>query len=201
MVRGLVMTDLERRVAGLEAHQQLADGFAEYLYAVDGGALDVLADVYAEDGIFTVWDLPLGTGEVFRVQGRSALVEYYGGIPTGIFRHHALNTMIAIDEDLRRAQISSFLLVISGQSGAKVGYVGGAGGFSVIGGVYESNWQREHDRWRISHLHVANQYHWEAPRGSDPKFFHDLAYGTWHGGRPLTRFRAGDPDPAGPGSR
>ena len=65
------MTDLERRVARLEAREQIRDLVAEYSMAVDDRDIPTIARLFAADAVFAHAD---GT---MTVEGRDAIAEFY----------------------------------------------------------------------------------------------------------------------------
>ena len=65
------MTDLERRVARLEAREQIRELVAEYSMAVDDRDIPTIARLFATDAVFGDAD---GT---LTVEGRDAIAEFY----------------------------------------------------------------------------------------------------------------------------
>ncbi|MCZ7525529.1 MAG: nuclear transport factor 2 family protein [Acidimicrobiia bacterium] len=107
---------------------------AEYCQHYDDGRPEEFADLFAEDGAFTVF------GETRR--GRREIHDTIGqrrpGMPPG--QHVTYNTVLDVDDDGRRARARTDFLYLTKTDG----------GFSVSqAGRYYDDLVREEDRWRF----------------------------------------------------
>lgn len=89
------MTDLEQRVARLEARQEIQDLATAYGIAVDDRDLPVLEGLFAEDGAFGHAD-----GSVDN-QGREAIMRFYRERlgEMGATYHYAHNHLVEFDDE------------------------------------------------------------------------------------------------------
>ncbi|MCZ7527764.1 MAG: nuclear transport factor 2 family protein [Acidimicrobiia bacterium] len=165
--------DLDRlraRVARLEAREEVLDCFREYLYALDGGRVDDLLDVFTEDVTFEAVNFPPGSGETVARAGREALAGLYGRYPASIRRHHAANTSVEVGEGGDTAELSSYYLT--------------TGAYELAGGLYEGTFRRDGGRWRIARWRVTSQWGWRLREERPPYLADPLDRGTMRGGRP-----------------
>jgi hypothetical protein len=167
------MEQLAARVGRLEATESLRQALNDYFYLIDGGRIDDLLDVYTENVTWSATNVPFGSGETLSVQGRAQVRPIVESLGYGGFRHHGLNVDIQVDDAGESATTVAYMLIVS--RSAEV-----ADAALLLGGLYEGEWVRDADRWRIASWRVNNQWMVDGIAGT--KFFEGLReYAQWDG--------------------
>lgn len=164
---------LAARIDRLEATQSVRQALNDYFYLVDAGRVDELLDAYSEDVSWSATNVPFGSGQTLRCQGRAQVRPVLESLGYGGFRHHGLNAEIQVDEAAQSATTTAYMLIISRSPEV-------ADAAALLGGLYEGTWVRDADRWRIASWQVNNQ--WMADGVGDVKFFDGLReFAQWDG--------------------
>lgn len=164
------MTDVDLRLARLEAAESVRSAFARYTYLMDGGFVDELLDVFATDAEFLAENEPPGTGGTVFRHGRRDIDGHYRSLPFGWFRHHTTNVSVDVAADALTAELSSYFLTA---------FPGG-----VQGGTYEGFFRRGADGvWRIARWQITSGWGWGGKAGFH--YFEQLADRTRGGGKPV----------------
>ncbi|MFE6923013.1 nuclear transport factor 2 family protein [Nocardia sp. NPDC057663] len=164
-------TDLEVRVARLEAVEAVRGTFARYTQLMDGGFVDELLDVFATDADFLAENEPPGSGGSVDYRGRSEIAGHYRALPYGWFRHHTTNTTVDVSANAQQAELSSYFLTT---------FPGG-----VQGGLYEGSFALDVDGvWRIRRWQITSSWGW-GTGDIGFQYFEPLAARTLRGGRPV----------------
>jgi SnoaL-like domain len=167
------MEQLAARIGRLEATESLRQALNDYFYLIDGGRIDELLDVYTENVTWSATNVPFGYGETLSVQGRAQVRSIVESLGYGGFRHHGLNVDIQVDDAGESATTVAYMLIVS--RSAEV-----ADAAVLLGGLYEGEWVRDADRWRIASWRVDNQWMVDGVGGT--KFFEGLReYAQWDG--------------------
>jgi uncharacterized protein (TIGR02246 family) len=126
------MTDLERRLADLEAKEEIRAFIADYCRLNDAlTELDALIDLFAPDAVMRN---PAGAHE-----GQDAIRAYYTKFfssGTRFARHHVLNQVITMDGPDRARHDSYFLAMLGREGESKIVY-----------GAYADTVVRRDGRW------------------------------------------------------
>lgn len=164
------MEDLALRISRLEAIEAVRGAFAKYVLFMDGGRVDDLLEVFAEDGELIAENEPAGSGLTVHRKGRSDVEKHYRQLPYGTFRHHTTNTTVDVSADATQAELSSYFLTAKPNG--------------IKGGLYEILFIRDHDgSWHIQRLHIASSWAWQAS-AVENAFYDALADHTLRGGAP-----------------
>lgn len=135
------MTDLEQRVARLEALEAIRALDARYCRALDDGDWDTLISLFTDDGEFV---------GLSRARGPAALRTFFTGLVDGglsAFWHHVTNLEITLDgPDAARAH--SFLWQPCVQDGVP----------HIAAGRYLDTLRRVDGTWRYTTKQVAFDY-------------------------------------------
>ena len=168
MVRELA--DLRGRVERLEAIETCRGRFNEYLYYLDGGHLEDLIGLFADDARLELQNFPPGTGGDLRYTGPDEIRGLYAAFVGEGARHHSANVSVVPSEALDRVEITAYFLT--------------AIEYTLTGGVYELQLQRRGDTWQISRMRISSTWGWAVPH-SDPPFLKEpFGAGTLRDGRP-----------------
>lgn len=166
---------LEARIARLEAAEAVRRTFNRYLWFLDGGKIDDLLAVFAEDAVMEAMNYPPGSGNDLRFETRAKIAEIYRPLKPGAFRHNSTNISIAVADDARSASITAYFLTAKPDG--------------IQGGVYEGTMRACTDDpagvWEIVTWRVASQWGW------------DVAHQQPTYANPLHAFTLGDGRPAG----
>ncbi len=162
------MTDLEQRIARLEAIEAIRDLDARYCRALDDGDWDTLVTLFTDDGEFV---------GLSRARGHAELRAFFAGLADAgltAFWHHVTNLEISLDgPDTARA--SSFLWQPCVQDGVP----------HIAAGRYTDTLRRVGDTWRYVAKQVSFDYFVPLTDGWDHgRFTVDSAAATYPG-RPL----------------
>lgn len=138
-------TELERRIARLEAQQQIEGLMAEYLYLVDRDPdPDRIAGLFSEEG---VWE-PRGNLAVDQqpARGRAQIRELFGAVPEAMpfLAHYITNAYVEVADDLRTAHGRWHTFELLSLKSPAVRMVQLA--------WYENDFVREGEEWRIGHI-------------------------------------------------
>lgn len=135
------MTDLEQRIARLEALEAIRDLDARYCRALDDGDWDTLISLFTDDGEFV---------GLSRARGPAALRTFFAGLADAgltAFWHHVTNLEITLDgPDAARAR--SFLWQPCVQDGVP----------HIAAGRYIDTLRRVDGTWRYTTKQVAFDY-------------------------------------------
>ena len=146
-------SNLEQRVARLEAKEAVLSAFNRYLYCLDTGFGDDIVDCYTDDAVLDVPNFPDAGGKDLHFEGRAEIAPLYapyGERPKGIRGgHHSANIAIDVAPDLSRADVTAYFMT------------GTANG--VQGGRYEGVMRQENDGvWRWQTLSITSAWGWKA---------------------------------------
>lgn len=144
------MESLERRVARLEARQQIEAVMAEYLHLADRNPdPDRIAALFCEDA---VWE-PRGNLAIEQqpTHGREAIRELFGALPQTMSfgAHFITNAVVEIDEEMNTAhgRWHSFELLTKENPQMQV----------VCLAWYENDFVREGEEWKIKHIRFEDE--------------------------------------------
>ncbi len=135
------MTEIEERLARLEAESQIRRLEARYCDTWDAARAEEWAAVFTEDGVFRRADVHGMAGHVKR--GRTELAEFCRTLQEGYGRFHMLNT-VDIDvtgDDTATSRISFQCPMTS---------LGDFPKYSVVTGFYDTEYRRTLEGWRMA---------------------------------------------------
>jgi len=167
--------ELAARVGRLEAARSVQQAHNDYFYLLDSGRTEEVLDVYTNDVSWSASNIPFGSGRALSLKGRSQIRPVIESLGYGGFRHHGTNVDIQVDESAASATSAAYMLVVSRSTET-------AGAVVLLGGLYEGDWVRDSDRWRIATWHISHQ--WMVDGVASEKFFDGLREGTRWDGRP-----------------
>jgi ketosteroid isomerase-like protein len=166
-------TDVARRVARLEAEQEIERLMAEYLYLVDREPdPDRIAALFSEDG---VWE-PRGNLAVDQqtARGRAAVRELFAGVAGAMpfLAHFITNAAVEVADDGRtaRGRWHTFELMSLADPPVQV----------VQLAWYENDFVREGEEWRIAHIRFEDSLSFPFSEGWGATRFVSLVTGQSH---------------------
>jgi hypothetical protein len=170
------LADLRARVERCEAIEVCRSRFNEYLYYLDGGHLDELMDLFADDGRLELMNFPPGSGSDLDYDGRDEIRKLYAAFVGEGARHHSANVSIVLTETGDRAEV--------------IAYFQTAVEYALTGGIYELELQPRLSTWQITRMRISSTWGWSVPH-SDPPFLKErFGAGTLRDGRPPLRERS-----------
>jgi ketosteroid isomerase-like protein len=107
------MSDLESRLERVEAVEGVRELLWRYASTVDRlGPIEELADAFTEDAVLINPD---------RIEGRQAILEYYGGVLGSVeFAHHHITNSTITVEQPGRARHRSYFVALIRRAGGEV---------------------------------------------------------------------------------
>jgi hypothetical protein len=164
------VTDLRRRVERIEAMEACRGRFNAYLYHLDGGHLDDLLELFADDARLELQNFPPGTGGNLLYTGPDEIRGLYAAFVGEGARHHSANVSVVPSEALDRVEVTAYFHT--------------AIEYALTGGIYELQLRPRHSAWQISHMRISSTWGWAIPH-SDPPFLKEpFGAGTLRDGRP-----------------
>jgi hypothetical protein len=164
------LAELRARVERCEAIEACRVRFNEYLYFLDGGHLEELIDLFADDCRLEVMNFPPGTGKDLHFTGHDEIRTLYAEFAGEGARHHSANVSVVLSEAGDRAElIAYFHTTIE---------------YALTGGIYELALVPALGTWQIARMRISSTWGWRIPH-SDPPFLKEpFAAGTLREGRP-----------------
>lgn len=168
------LSDLERRIARIEAIESVRYTFNRYFHAIDNNRIDVLInEVFAPNVVVEIANYPPGTGKNLLLDREEQIRGIYEPIPADGHRHNATNTSIVVNDDATEAQLTSYFVTTIA--------------WGNQGGVYEATFVPTDDgRWRASRWLVSSQWGWRltdtTPDMPAPYLFDPPSTGSQYGG-------------------
>jgi hypothetical protein len=167
--------DLHRRVERIEAVEACRGRFNAYLYYLDGGHLEDLVGLFADDAQLELRNFPPGTGGNLRYSGPDEIRELYAAFVGEGARHHSANVSVVPGEALDQVEMTAYFLTTID--------------YTLTGGIYELQLQPRLATWRISRMRISSTWGWAVPH-SDPPFLKEpFSAGTLRDGHPPSRDR------------
>ena len=161
---------LRARVERIEAVEACRGRFNAYLYYLDGGHLDDLLGLFADDARLELQNFPPGSGGNLHYTGPDEIRGLYAAFVGEGARHHSANVSIVPSEALDRVEMTAYFLT--------------AIEYTLTGGIYELQLQPGHASWQISRMRISSTWGWAVPH-SDPPFLKEpFSAGTLRDGRP-----------------
>jgi hypothetical protein len=164
---------LRARVERCEAIEACRGRFNEYLYYLDGGHLDDLIDLFAEDGRLELMNFPPGTGNDLQYTGLAEIRELYAAFVGEGARHHSANVSVAVSEASDRAELTAYF-----QTTVEYG---------LTGGIYELRLEPRPTVWKITRMRISSTWGWAIPHTDPPYLKEPFGAGTLRNGRPPLR--------------
>lgn len=141
-------TDLEMRIARLEAAEEIKKLKSRYAQACDDGYNpETMRSIFSKDA---VWD----GGEIFgRHEGQDAVCEFFAGVSSQITwaLHYMIAPEIEVADDAQTATGTWYIWMAftsAGEAGPQAGWVAG---------LYADKYRREPEGWRIYDLNIDLQ--------------------------------------------
>jgi SnoaL-like domain len=163
------MSDLEARVARLEAESEVRRLLHRYVHGVDNASWDQLARCFDVNAHVKVVNYPPGSGRSDEFRGHERISLLYAPLRAGSYRHHSANASITVAADATAAEVSSYFLTASD--------------LALGGGLYEGTAHLTPDGWRLTTWQVTSSWGWKV--GAERPYLAELlATGTLRGGLP-----------------
>jgi hypothetical protein len=139
------MTDLETRIAMLEAKEAIRDLKARYGRVCDDG-FDPgrMAELFTEDAVLDAG--PRGPGDLV---GREAISSYYGKVPEYLTwcHHYMTNGSIEVADDLEHATGTWYFYEPCTMRDRAV----------IVMGSYVDHYRKEDDGWKFERVQIVSQ--------------------------------------------
>ena len=161
---------LRVRVRRLEAIEACRSRFNEYLYYLDGGHLEDLIALFADDARLELMNFPPGTGNDLHYTGHDPIRKLYAAFVGEGARHHSANVSVAPSENPGRAELIAYF-----QTTVEYG---------LTGGIYELQLKRQSATWQIHRMRISSTWGWAIPHSDPPYLSAPFAAGTLRDGRP-----------------
>ncbi len=163
--------ELKARLARLEAKEECANRFNEYLYNVDNELPDEVLKVFSPDAQLELINFPPGSGQNMVLQGHEQIKPIYVSNVGITHRHHTSNVSINVQKDCTNADLSAYLFTVV----TKI----------LTGGIYEAKFKQIDGEWFISYLRVSSTWGWAIPSDLAPFLDEAFGAGTMREGRPV----------------
>lgn len=164
------LAELRARVERCEAIEACRSRFNAYLYYLDGGHLEELIDLFADDVRLELMNFPPGSGGNPHYTGLEEVRGLYAKFAGEGARHHSANVSVVLSEAGDRAEL--------------IAYFQTALEFALTGGIYELHLEPRGGAWRITWMRISSTWGWAVPH-SDPPFLEEpFGAGTLRDGRP-----------------
>ncbi len=164
------LADLRVRVQRCEAIEACRGRFNEYLYYLDGGHLQDLIDLFADEARLELMNFPPGTGNDLHYTGRDEIRELYAAFVGEGARHHSANVSVALSEASDRAEM--------------IAYFHTTLEYGLTGGIYELQLEDRSATWRITRMRISSTWGWAIPHSDPPYLKEPFGAGTLRDGRP-----------------
>jgi hypothetical protein len=169
------VADLRRRLARLEAKEEVLATFNAYTYSIDVGTVDTLFDrVFAPDATLQLVNFPPGTMRDSTLVGdqiRELYERFEAGPPFVKGGHHTTNVGVHVAEDLSSAELSAYFLTSRPKG--------------VQGGMYRVRLvPTDAGRWVVAEMQITSAWGWEADTTATTE--HIPAGKVWDDARPVT---------------
>jgi uncharacterized protein (TIGR02246 family) len=136
--------DLERRLARLEAREEIHALLLAYRRALDEKDFRAYAELFGSDGVFTAGDFRAEGGEEILAMLESMVPEYLAPVG-GDDLHLVCNVDIEVHDDDTASARSTWVYLVRGE--------GDVPELSKLG-HYEDRLRRVDGRWRFAHRHA-----------------------------------------------
>ena len=134
------MSDLNRRLAVLEAKDEIRELTARYCHAIVDGDTETIVQLFCRNGIFRMRKMS--------VQGHAALTKFYsGGVGEQTYKPFIQNHVIELESTTQA----------SGRCSVEIRIVQDGQAYTAAGHYFDS-YQFEDGKWRFSDRHY-NAYH------------------------------------------
>ena len=167
-------SDLEKRVARLEATEAVRYAFNRYFHAIDNNNIDLLInEVFTKNVVLEVANYPPGSGQNLLLDTKEKIRAVYGPIKADGHRHNATNVSVVVNKSATKAQVTAYFVTTMA--------------WGNQGGVYEATFVPDDDgTWKAKHWLVSSQWGWRlADAGMElpaPYLYEPPSVGTNHGG-------------------
>ena len=171
---GPMSSDLEKRVARLEATEAVRYAFHRYFHAIDNNNIDLLInEVFTKNVVLEVANYPPGSGKNLLLDTEEKIRAVYGPIKADGHRHNATNVSVLVNEDSTEAQVTAYFVTTIA--------------WGNQGGIYEGTFVPAGDgTWKAKHWLVSSQWGWRlADAGMElpaPYLYEPPSVGTNYGG-------------------
>ena len=168
----------ERRLARLDAKEDVLRTFHQYLYCLDVGYPEELVRlVFTTDAVLEVVNFPPGTMQDHVLTGHAGILPLYVDhtrtAPAIQGGHHASNIAVDVAADASSAQLSAYFMTSGGAAG------------SLQGGQYQGEAVPDGDAWRFRRFRILSGWGWRVPRDAVRAITDALpAERAWRGARP-----------------
>ncbi len=164
---------LRARMERIEAIEACRRSFNAYLYHLDGGHLDDLLGLFADDARLELQNFPPGSGGNLRYTGPDEIRGLFSAFVGEGARHHSANVSVNPSEALDRVEMTAYFLTTIE--------------YTLTGGIYELQLKPGHSTWQISRMRISSTWGWAIPH-SDPPFLKEpFSAGTLREGHPPSR--------------
>ncbi len=164
------LADLRARVQRCEAIEACRGRFNEYLYYLDGGHLEELIALFADDSRLDLMNFPPGTGSDLQFAGLDEIRKLYAAFVGEGARHHSANVSIVLSEAGDRAEM--------------IAYFQTALEYALTGGIYELRLEARSANWVIVRMRISSTWGWRIPHEDPPFLKEGFGAGTLREGRP-----------------
>jgi hypothetical protein len=164
------IADLRARVRRCEAIEVCRGRFNEYLYYLDGGHLDDLIDLFADDSRLELMNFPPGTGRDPHYAGLDEIRKLYAAFIGEGARHHSANVSVVVNEAVDQAEM--------------IAYFQTAVEYALTGGIYELQLEPRLETWKITRMRISSTWGWAVPHSDPPFLKESFGAGTLRDGRP-----------------
>jgi hypothetical protein len=154
----------------LEAIEACRSRFNEYLYYLDGGHLEDLMALFADDALLELMNFPPGTGNDLDYTGHAEIRRLYSAFVGEGARHHSANVSVVPSETRDRVDL--------------IAYFHTAVEYGLTGGIYELQLERRSATWQIARMRISSTWGWAIPHSDPPYLSAPFAAGTLRDGRP-----------------
>ena len=167
-------SDLEKRVARLEATEAVRYAFNRYFHAIDNNNIDLLInEVFTKNVVLEVANYPPGSGKNLLLDTEEKIRAVYGPIKADGHRHNATNVSVLVNKSATKAQVTAYFVTTMA--------------WGNQGGVYEATFVPDDDgTWKAKHWLVSSQWGWRlADAGMElpaPYLYEPPSVGTKQGG-------------------
>jgi hypothetical protein len=161
---------LRAQVRRLEAIEACRGRFNEYLYYLDGGHLEDLMALFADDALLELMNFPPGTGNDLHYTGHAEIRTLYSAFVGEGARHHSANVSIVPNEAQDRADL--------------IAYFHTTVEYGLTGGIYELQLERSSATWQIARMRISSTWGWAIPHSDPPYLSAPFGAGTLRDGRP-----------------
>ena len=164
------LADLRARVERCEATEACRRRFNEYLYYLDGGHLEDLLGLFADDVQLDVMNFPPGSGNDLHYTGPDEIRKLYTAFAGEGARHHSANVSVVVNGAADRAEVTAYFHTVVE--------------YALQGGIYEVRLEPRGGNWHITWMRISSTWGWSVPHADPPFLKETFGAGTLRDGRP-----------------